>query len=243
MLDQSPDKGQMGSKTGQIIDRDELLSMELGAYSNMVMVKVEKFKEDRKTKAGIILTVNPDTQYLDGDGSHMADMTIVRGVCEKAPSGLLPDGDLLPWHTEVEVVPGDELVWDYMDARNATSFICDEDEYMLLPYGSIYAVIRGDGILGVNGYILFTEVMKERHSLTVSDEVDLTKGKVYALAQPVEYTADYWQDGIDVQVGDIVEFRSKASRVLLERTKHLQTLPDRLFRHQRRDFAYVHKTK
>ena len=68
----------MGSRTKQRIDEKELKAMTLSAYSNMVMIRVPDFEKERTTKSGIVLDVNPDTQYFDqGTGSHMADLARV----------------------------------------------------------------------------------------------------------------------------------------------------------------------
>lgn len=250
----------MGSRTKQPIEYDVLKRMTLSAYSNMVMVKVPNFEEDRTTQGGILLNVNPDLQYMDqSTESHMADTEIVRGFVEMVPPGLLPDGDLLPWHTEMELKVGDEVIWDYYDSRHAASFVCGEDEYRLLNYASIYLAIRGGELSPINGYCLFQDVYisetgkgkdqdGKKHDkdggpdestiiLSTSPKLEALKGKVYAVGTPVSYTSDYYSDGIDIAPGDIVEFRKKFNRVYLERAKHYQTLDKRLFRAQRREIV------
>ena len=240
----------MGSRTQQKIDREVLYQMVLSAYSNMVLVRVPDFKEERKTEAGIILDINPDVQYLDGDGSHMADMERVVGIVEKVFPGLLPDGDLLAWHTKMELQVADTVYFDYYDSINSTSFVCDEDEYRLIPYASCYLARRnvephGDDAfweetICLNGYCFFEDVFLPDDGFSPYPKLDLSKGLVYATGIPVDYWSDYWSDDIEIRPGDVVTFRKKYPRVYLERQKHLQTLGKRLFRAQRKDIEFSH---
>ena len=71
--------------------------------------------------------MNPDTKYMHGVGSHMADGARVIGIVEKVPPGLLPDGDILSWETSMDLEVGDTVWFDYMDGLHATSFIVDDD--------------------------------------------------------------------------------------------------------------------
>ena len=238
MIDKSPDTT-MGSRTKQRIDEKTLKEMTLSAYSNMVLIKVPDFKKERVTKAGIILDVNPDTQYFDqGEGSHMADLARVVGIVEKVPPGLTPDGDIQPWETSMDLQVGDTVWFDYMDGMNATSFIMGDDEYRLIPYASCYIAYRDSRFVTLNGYILFEDVFQPKDELEHIDKVDPLKGKVYAVADPVVHTLDYWTEQIDVAVGDTVEFRKKFPKVYLERQKYFQQLDKKLFRGQRKDIVF-----
>ena len=230
----------MGSRTEQKIDKDTLDQMILSAYSNMVLIKVPEFRVERKTKAGIILDVNPQVQYFDDDtGSHMADLERVVGIVEKVPPALLPEGDMLAWWTEVEVIKGDTVYFDYFDSINSTSFVCDEDEYRLIPYSSCYIAIRESQIVCLNGYCLFEDVYKPDDGFSPHPILDDLKGKVYSLGSKMKYWTASYTDDIDIEVGDTVTFRKKAARIYLERAKHFQTLDKKLFRMQRKDVIYT----
>lgn len=233
----------MGSRTKQRVDKVMIDEMTLSAYSNMVLIKIPDFEKDRKTKAGVILDVNPDVQYLDGEGSHMADLARVVGVVEKVPPGLLPEGDLLPWKTTMDLKIGDMVWFDYMDGLHATSFIVDDDEYRLIPYASCYIAIRDSRMenpLCLNGYCLFEEVLLPDDGFSPHRAVDQSRGKVYATGDPVEHANNYWTDLIDIDKEDIVVFRKKYPRVFLERQKYFQQLDKKLFRAQRKDIIYNH---
>ena len=230
----------MGSRTQQKIDREVLSQMVLSGYSNMVLIKVPKFKEERKTKSGIILDVNPHVQYLDGEGSHMADLERVLGTVEKIPPFLTPDGDMLAWETPIDLKVGDGVYFDYMDSINSTSFVCEEDEYRLIPYSSCYVAIRGEEMICLSGYCLFENIYEKKHSLSTSETLVELKGKVYQVGTTVVYSNQIYSDDIEIEVGDIVTFRKRFSRVYLERQKHLQTLNVQLFRAQRREIIYNH---
>ena len=188
------------------------------------------------------MDVNPDIQYFDDEGgSHMADLARVIGIVEKVPTGLLPDGDILPWHTTMDLRIGDTVWFDYMDGMNSTSFIIDEDEYRLIPYASCYIAIRDsqtENPICLNGYILFEDVLKPDDGFSPHREVDPLKGKIYAVGEPVTHYLDYWTELIDVSKGDIVEFRKRFPKVYLERQKHFQQLDKKLFRGQRKDIIY-----
>jgi len=231
----------MGSRTKQRVDKAMIYEMTLSAYSKMVLLKIPNFEQERKTKAGIILDINPDTQYLDGEGSHMADVARVIGIVEKVPPGLLPDGDILSWETTMDLEVGDTVWFDYMDGLHATSFIVDDDEYRLIAYASCYMAIRDSQMknpICLNGYCLFEEVLLPDDGYSPHRKVDESKGKIYAVGNPVLHTLDYWTELIDVEEGDIVVFRKKFPKVFLERQKHFQQLDKKLFRGQRKDIIY-----
>ncbi len=239
MINQGKDTS-MGSRTMQKIDQKVLDQMVLSSYSNMVLIKVPNFREERKTKAGIILDVNPHVQYLDGEGSHMADMERVVGIVEKIPSTLRPDGDMLAWETPIELRIGDTVYFDYMDSINSTSFVCEDDEYRLIPYSSCYMAIRGEEMICLSGYCLFESIYEKKHSLSTSETLVELKGKVYQVGTPVTYSNPTYTDDIDIKPGDVVTFRRGFSRVYLERQKHLQTLDLKLFRAQRAQIIFNH---
>lgn len=241
-INQQPDTS-MGSRTKQRIDEKQLKEMTLSAHSNMVLIKVPDFEKERVTKSGIILDVNPDTQYFDeGSGSHMADLARVMGFVEKVPPALLPDGDILPWETTMDLEVGDTVWFDYMDGLNSTSFIIGDDEYRLLPYASCYIAIRDSHQttkpICLNGYILFEDVLKPDDGFSTERKVDDFKGKIYAAGGPVTHTLDYWTEKIEVEEGDIVQFRMKFPKVYLERQKYFQQLDKKLFRGQRKDIVF-----
>ena len=244
----------------------------------MVLIQVPDFLKERVTKGGIIIDVNPKTQYMDSEGSHMADLERVVGIVEKVPPGLTPDGDMLAWTTEMELKVGATVYFDYYDSINSTSFVCGEDEYRLIPYSACYLAVRNVEPFGndayweesvcLNGYCLFEDVYEEvkfsapgetkKWNLTDLDEegrikgaqsdvvfqphpkLEKLKGKVFAIAAPVDYCGDY-SDDVDIEPGDIVEFRDKFSRIYLERQDHLRTLDKKLFRAQRREIIFNHK--
>jgi co-chaperonin GroES (HSP10) len=241
MFDRSPDQT-MGSRTQQRVDKEMLNEMVLSAHSNMVLIRVPDFNKERVTKSGIILDVNPDTQYFDqGTGSHMADLARVIGIVEKVPPSLLPDGDILPWKTTMDLLVGDTVWFDYMDGLNATSFIIGDDEYLLIPYASCYIAIRDsrfENIICLNGYILFKDVLLPDDGFSPERKIDPLKGKIHAIGNPVEHTLDYWTEDIEVAVGDHVEFRKKFPKVYLERQKYFQQLDKKLFRGQRKDIVF-----
>lgn len=241
MFEKGPDTT-MGSRTMQRIDERTLKEMTLSAHSNMVLIKVPDFKKERVTKSGILLDVNPDVQYFDqGEGSHMADLARVIGVVEKIPPALLPDGDILSWHTPMDLNVGDTVWFDYMDGMNSTSFVIGDDEYRLIPYSSCYIAYRESQIgkpICLNGYILFEDVMQPKDKLEHIDKVDPLKGKIYAIGDPVEHTLAYWTEDIEVEEGDIVEFRKKFPKVYVERQLYFQQLDRKLFRGQRKDIVF-----
>jgi len=232
----------MGSRTKQRVDKKFLDETTLSAYSNMVLVKIPDFDKERVTESGIVLDVNPDVQYFDeGEGSHMADVARVIGIVEKAPPALLPDGDILPWKTTMDLQVGDTVVFDYMDGLHATSFIIDDDEYRLIPYASCYIAIRDsryDNPICLNGYILFEDVLLPDDGFSPHRKVDPMKGRVHSIGEPVVHHIDYWTEDIEVTVGDYVEFRDKFPKIYLERQKHFQQLDKKLFRAQRKDIVF-----
>ena len=228
----------MGSRTQQKIDKNVLDAMTMSGYSNYVLIRVCDFKKERKTKAGILLDVNPDVQYLDGEGSHMADLERVVGTVEKVPPTLRPDGDMLQWHTTMDLVVGDVVYFDYYDSINSISFVCGDDEYRLIPYASCYLAIRDDEMVGLNGYCLLEDVYEVSDGFSPHPTLQDLMGTVYFASGPVVHCLDYYTEDIKIEKGDLVVFRKKFAKVYLERQEYFQTLGKKLFRAQRKDIVF-----
>jgi len=248
-IQQSLEHQKMGSKTRQVLDRARLKNMRLSRYSNMILIKIPDYKKERTTKAGIILDFNPNTQYLDGPGSHMADVEKIVGIVEKVPESLYVDGDVMPWYTEIQVVPGDLVWFDYYDSLNSITFLVEEDEYRLIPYSSCYIAIRKgfdprpDLATCLNGYCLFEEVVAPKQSelqAGLPDRMEKYKGRVFKTGKSVTYPNRIYTDDIYIRPGDVVEFRKGFAKVFLERQTYFMTLDRMLFRAQRKDIIYNH---
>lgn len=123
----------------------------------------------------------------------------------------------LPWDTDMELKVGDVVVYNYLAVKNATDMgFVFGDGAIALPYDSIYAAIRNDQVICINGFIL-VEPEKERivTDLFVPDNAqDLSKQigtVVYAGTPNRGYKIDVLVNGYTspddrVSVGDRVMF-------------------------------------
>ncbi|HEU5292935.1 MAG TPA: hypothetical protein VFU05_19950 [Cyclobacteriaceae bacterium] len=72
----------------------------------------------------------------------------------------------LVYKTEIEVKPGDRVVFDYlqqMEVRKEQGWFEDESGqmYYLIKYDSIIAIIDGDDLMPVNGHVIIEETKSE----------------------------------------------------------------------------------
>jgi hypothetical protein len=144
--------------------------------SNNVLVKILKKKGEPDIgydAAKIIKT--PDGEIkIDLDTTFNPEwMQTVRVELVKNPKSLyfnacLMDNTTMPWHTEVETMPGDLLYVEYITLSRSfgigqtiadgTLFECGDDYYAFLPYYFILIAIRDGKIFPANGYVVGKEV-------------------------------------------------------------------------------------
>lgn len=141
---------------------------------------------------------------------------VVVGVPDRLtfnPTGVVT----LQWDTDMELQQGDTVIFNYLAVKNAIDMgQAFGDGVVAMPYDSIYAAIRNDEIICVNGYII-VEPEQERivTDLFVPDSaVELSKqvGRVLHAGAPNKgYRIDVLVNGYTspdnpVKVGDRVMF-------------------------------------
>jgi hypothetical protein len=220
------------------ITRQDLVDGEIPA--NMVLCEEIFSAEGAKTKSGIIYGVNTDINYgsddLDDKTSHPADMAQVALRVYKLPEKLYFNPDdpdkSMPWETDMELWE-DDFVWtNIIETLNAITLVCEGVNYKLIPYSDIIIARReywvnkwvnkkAAKVFTINGYILCTQIMKEKLSdldIISTEKIDMTKGKVAFLGEPNKrYVRPEYTDFEDLQVGDTVLWDKKYIPYLLER--------------------------
>ena len=212
-----------------------------------MLVEIPETNEDKKTKSGIIVGFNRDIQYGEGEGSHVADLADVRGIVYKVCDRLFfqkGHQETMPWVTEIEVQPGDEVYFSYLDGLNCDQLIVDGKLYKILKYSDIYLKVTEGGLYPLNGYCLFkplpqkSKLGKFEYRDQKSMDRDLTHAEVAYIGRKNDrYENDRFSDDIDIFPGDEVQFVSNFIPVYVERQEYMSTLDSMYIRAQRRSVA------
>ena len=207
-------------------------------YRGDVLVKPVS-KDGATTKAGIIVGFQPDTKYVDEEGSHIADMTSTVGEVIALPIHHWTEG----YTIENELRVGDTAYFNYFASIHGTDVWVGKEPYRLIPYSGMVARVRDGEIAILNGFILLEEVNKEDGSdvLWSPSSKDNTRGIVRYMGGKRKYDLPNLTDDIDIEIGDTVLIRKGAHIVPFERQSYLATFDDgKLYRRVKRmDIAAV----
>lgn len=192
-------------------------------YRGLVLIKPVS-KEGATTKAGIIVGFQPETKYVDEEGSHIADMTITEGEVIALPIHHYTEG----YTIDNEVQVGDQTWFNYFSSLHGTDVWVGKELYRLIRYDGLVAAKRGEEIIILNGYVLLEEVMEEKEDNGIwSPAHKLTdRGIIRYLGSKRVYDIPALTDDIDLNVGDTVLLRKGAHVIPMERQKYLATFDD-----------------
>lgn len=221
--------------------------------NNLVFIKLDKDNTSIKLKNGCEL-------YIDNTYEAEKNATVT-GEVMGLPSHLSYCGKpnlQMPWLTDMEIRMHDKVIVYYLSIINALRkenmrFIVEgEDRYIFVPYNTVYAIVRGEDVIPINGYCLIEpvenpEITRTRERMKalgmeyveigrkISNEV--TFGKIKYLGKPNRAYPDDGQSdrGVDVAVGDVVVIR-KTADIPLQYDLHMKINQGvKLFRVQRRN--------
>lgn len=192
-------------------------------YRGLVLIKPVS-KEGATTKAGIIVGFQPETKYVDEEGSHIADMTITEGEVIALPIHHYTES----YTIDNEVQVGDQVWFSYFSSLHGTDVWVGKELYRLIRYDGLVAARRGEEIIILNGYVLLEEVMEEKEDNGIwSPAHKLTdRGIIRYLGSKRAYDIPALTDDIDLNVGDTVLLRKGAHVIPMERQKYLATFND-----------------
>lgn len=143
----------------------------LKPINNYVLIKLDKTEGDKGFGYENVKTIegpNGDIQ-LELDTSYDPNwMLTVSGTIEKVCESLyfndcerMADKGM-PWLTDIEVQPGDKVLYEYMAISeaigtvNQKSFgrliLCEDDAYIFVHYMFLYLAIRDEQVIPLNGY-------------------------------------------------------------------------------------------
>jgi co-chaperonin GroES (HSP10) len=174
-------------------------------------------------------------------GKHVDVYGEVVSICDKLLYGKRLEGSM-EHKTDIEVKVGDTVYFDYFVAIDALGYLADsvredsddydiryfvynESLYIILDYGNLYATVRGDDVIMLNGHILVEPIKKEYEMaeyLTPAhrDMDDSFSGILrFAGSSNQEYLLDKYADSVCINVGDQIIF-SKWNNQLLEQSIH-----------------------
>jgi hypothetical protein len=205
-------------------------------FGNHVLIKLDKENDFIKLQNGTTL-------YIDTSFEPEKHATVT-GEVIALPSRLIYTGKPnigMPWKTPMEVQKGDRVVVYYLSILNALrkesykAVVEGDDKYVFIQYQNIYALVRENRIIPVNGYCLIEPVenpewtrLKYRMSkidlvpvkLTDKSNTEVVYGKVKYCGTPIdEYVDGYTDKGVNVSPGDIIVMR-KISDLPLEYDLH-----------------------
>ena len=181
--------------------------------ANRVLVCITQKNVDRVTPSGILMVSPTDT---DWQPEVHADRW---GEVVQIPNQLKREKTHL-WNTDIDIQVGDTIWWDMMVSENADTITTETNTYLLLDYFSLHVVKRGDKVIPLNGYSMFTLVSDESKSefAIKTGKKDARYGTLKYKAEINEYYFDELTDDDSVQVGDKCIFRNPP--VLLESEYH-----------------------
>jgi co-chaperonin GroES (HSP10) len=200
-------------------------------YRGLVLIKPVS-KEGTVTKAGILIGFNPDTKYVEEEGSHIADMTITEGKVIALPLHHYTEGYTIPCEVEV----GDHVHFNYFASLHGTDVWVGKDD-------GLVAAKRGEEVIILNGYVILEAVEEEKRDNGIYSpaHTDNTRGIVRYMGGKRVYDSPHLTDEIDLEIGDTVLIRKGAPVVPLERQKYLATFDNgKMYRRvKRNDIAAV----
>jgi co-chaperonin GroES (HSP10) len=202
-------------------------------YRGLVLIKPVS-KEGTVTKAGILIGFNPDTKYVEEEGSHIADMTITEGDVIALPLHHYTEGYTIPCEIEV----GDRVFFSYFASLHGTDVWVRKELYRLIRYDGLVAAKRGNEVIILNGYVLLEaiEPKEKKEGIWSPAQVDRTRGVVRFMGQKRVYDHPKLTDEIEIEIGDTVLLRKDCPVVPMERQKYLATFEggDKMYRRVKR---------
>lgn len=175
---------------------------------NNVCIKLDPENEFIKTKSGIKLFI---------DTSFEPEKHIVRvGEVVQTPTTLIQKKGEIPWNTDNEVQIGDRALLYFLAVQNCLApekkkYVREEKTiWIFIKYHNIYAVIRDEKIIPVNGYVL-VEPVEDPEKIRIREDakkkgielvefkelskVDVVYGKIAYIGKPNRaYDSPYKSD-------------------------------------------------
>jgi len=223
---------------------------------NNVMVKLDKPNDYIQTKAGLKLFL---------DTSFEPEKHVVRlGTVESLPKELIFDKrtKTFPWKTNIELQIGDKVIMYFMAVQNCLApeqrkyIVEDKEIFIFIKYHNIYAIIRGEDIIPINGYVLvepmedpdWTRMVEQARisniilpDLRKLSKTDVTYGKIAYIGNPnIEYADKHKSDNFyNLKEGDEVIMK-KIRDIPIEYEYHAKVDGGRkLYRMQRHDILAI----
>jgi len=215
---------------------------------NMVLIKLDHYHKEEKTKGGVIMTSSlDDTELDDLDKYDQVDRTGIVVLLSKDIVFNVYDDTGLDWHPAMDIEIGDTVWLDQIDANTSERFIYNNERYKIIRYDAIIVAKRGENVICCNGNVLLSPVELEKSKLIqcVDKEKIINMGIVkYAGSKNLDYKSNYvftsiktfirkpydiQHDDLNIQIGDKVVFsypeiwlESELFEHFGERLKYLQ---------------------
>lgn len=153
----------------------------LTCKNNNVLVKVAK-GNDTITLADGKTQISIDTSF------EKVKHSVTRGIVVAVPDQLIfdmsvPPRSLMEWHTEMQVMPGDEVIFNYLVTRECLDdpsepiVMCEGEAYFPVPYGCLYVAKRKY----YEGHTLPWYVMTiPLNGYNIMEPIQVDRGEIYA---------------------------------------------------------------
>jgi hypothetical protein len=221
--------------------------------NNMTLIKLDPEYNSIKLKNGFEL-------YVDNTFEPEKNATVT-GEVWGLPSHLYYSGEAnkgMPWETPMELKMGDTVIMFYLAVLNALKpetrqYVLEgKDRYVFISYENIYAIVRDEKIMPINGYCLIEpcknpEIEAQRERMTKLGLTPITLKKdsitsvVYGIVRHIgvpnrRYVDEgHTDEGVDIAVGDTIVMK-KVSDIPLQYNLHQKVEQGKpLFRVQRRN--------
>lgn len=193
-------------------------SIEEAHYSDVVdLVKSMKrshYKDAEAAKEYTRMMAEMNRVIDENKEDHEAKQAVRRGVIMKVPEKELGWSGW-DFDCEFDAVVGDEVWFDSLSTRQRLEdgeggFIENDKTYILVPSRSVYAVKRGNEILGLNGYIIGKELPNDRtYGSLFLPESGISKVEVVVPTnRHPKYVHDDWSN-TELKKGDIVYMKQQ----------------------------------
>jgi len=190
-------------------------------FGNFVLIRLDRENDIIKLKDGGELYI--DTSYEPE--KHATVTGTVCGLPKKLVYTGIPNQGM-PWKTPMELKDGDRVVIYYLSVVNALrpemmrATIIDGQKYVWVQYQNIFAAVRNNLIVPINGYCLiepcespeWEATQKRMESFGMKavrlNEKSLTNvvyGRVKYLGRPNDaYVDGHTDEGVNINLGDTV---------------------------------------
>src|SRR3990167_9922183 len=200
----------------------DIIPSQIKPANNYVLVKASPSNDTLKLKSGASI-------YLD-TSFEPRKHSITSGIVEAVPDKIIFDNEYwdqgIRYDTDIEVQPGDKVIFQYLvwgEAVKEKKYIQHgSDFYLLVKYDMLFAAVRDEKIISLNGWLIVEPLPEEQSKTTffipenIESKKSMTKGVIRHAGLPNRAYLDFPYDYDDPShtIGDIILFSKDKARPL-----------------------------